>query len=82
VDQALAEAREALSSEDAERLRRAQEGLTRASQTLAAAVQRQGGEASGPSAAPPGDAAREGTPREGEIVDAEFEDIDDERKAS
>jgi molecular chaperone DnaK len=82
VDQALAEAREALSSEDAERLRRAQEGLTRASQTLAAATQRQGGEASGPSGAPPGGAAREGTPREGEIVDAEFEDIDDERKAS
>jgi molecular chaperone DnaK len=82
VDQALAEAREALSSEDAERLRRAQEGLTRASQTLAAAAQRQGGEASGPSAAPPGGAAREGMPREGEIVDAEFEDIDDERKAS
>ncbi|HEX5814413.1 MAG TPA: molecular chaperone DnaK [Methylomirabilota bacterium] len=82
VDQALAEARDALSSEDAERLRRAQEGLTRASQTLAAATQRQGGEASGPSGAPPGGPAREGTPHEGEIVDAEFEDIDDERKAS
>jgi molecular chaperone DnaK len=80
VEQALNEAREALKADDPARLRRAQEGLTRASLALAGAMPRQGaGGAAGAadSSAAPGEHA----PREGEIVDAEFEDID-ERKAS
>ncbi len=40
VEQALSEAREALKAEDAERIRSAQDALTRASQTLAAAMSR------------------------------------------
>ena len=74
VEQALTEARDALASEDVERIRRAQDALTRASQTLAQAMQRQAptGAGGGPQA---------GGPREGEVVDAEFEDTD-ERKAS
>ena len=78
VDAALGEAREALKYDDAERIRRAQEGLTRASQTVAAAMQRPGGSGAAPGAS---GAPSQGSPKEGEIVDAEFEDIDD-RKAS
>jgi len=74
VEQALTEARDALASEDVERIRRAQDALTRASQTLAQAMQRQA-----PTGA--GGAPQAGRPPAGEVVDAEFEDTD-ERKAS
>jgi molecular chaperone DnaK len=75
VEQALGEAREALKSDDTERMRRAQDSLTRASRTLTEAVYRQ--TASGAGA---GGQARGGA-NEGEVVDAEFHDAD-ERKAS
>jgi molecular chaperone DnaK len=76
VEQALNDAREALKGDDVERIRRAQESLTRASQTLADAMGRApagGGTdgAAGPSSGGAGD---------GDVVDAEFEDTD--RKAS
>src|SRR5207253_1856242 len=51
VDEALAEAREALKSEDVERMKRAQEKLTRASHKLAEIMYR---EAQGPTQQPPG----------------------------
>jgi molecular chaperone DnaK len=75
VEQALNDARESLKTEDTERMRRAQEGLLRVSQTLAEATQRQ--------APPPGQAGpqSQGAPSEGDVVDAEFQDVD-ERKAS
>jgi molecular chaperone DnaK len=71
VEQALTEAREALKSDDVERIRRAEAGLTRVSRTLAEAMQRDRGRP----AATPG-----GGPREGEVVDAEFEDADDGKR--
>jgi molecular chaperone DnaK len=73
VERALEEAREALKAEDIERVRRAQDALTRAAQTVAQAASR--------GARRPGATAggRSG-PQEGEVVDAEFEDTD-ERKA-
>ena len=52
VEQALGEAREALKGDDIERIRRAQEGLTRASQTLAEAMYRQSRAAPAARAAP------------------------------
>jgi molecular chaperone DnaK len=76
VEQALSEARDALKTDDTEQMRRAQEGLIRASQTLAQAAQRQ------PAGAPSGGGPRQPNgPVEGEVVDAEFTDAD-ERKAS
>jgi len=80
VEQALNDARDALKSENADRMRRAQENLTRVSQTMAEAMQRQtaGGGAAG---AGPSGRSSAGAPPEGDVVDAEFEDVDD-RKAS
>jgi molecular chaperone DnaK len=80
VEQTLAEAREALRADDNDRIRRAHEGLTRAVQVLAQAMSREpraGG--GGPTA---GGQAPGGAPSEGEVVDAEFEDTDERRKAS
>src|SRR5262249_18618527 len=78
VEVALNEARDALKAENVERIRRAQETLTRATQMLAEAAHRQatsgpGGAGSDPRTPPPG-------PQGGDVVDAEFEDTDD-RKA-
>ena len=75
VDQALAEAREAVKGDDMERIRRAHESLTSASRTLADAMYREsrGGPTNGPqsSGAPPaGD----------DVVDAEFKNIDDQKR--
>jgi molecular chaperone DnaK len=73
VEQALEEAREALKGDDIERVRRAQNALTRAAQTLAQAASRGAGR---PGASSGGRAA----PADGDVVDAEVEDTD-ERKA-
>jgi molecular chaperone DnaK len=70
VEQALGEAREALKAEDMERMRRAQEGLTRASQALAEAMYRES-KGGGPQAP--------GGPKDGDVVDAEFKDVDDRK---
>jgi molecular chaperone DnaK len=79
VEDALAEAREALKGEDLDRMKRAQESLQKASHKLAeimyreAQAQAQGGtdgaQAKGPA----------GGPKEGEVVDAEFEDLGDKK---
>ncbi|MGH7313812.1 MAG: Hsp70 family protein, partial [Candidatus Rokuibacteriota bacterium] len=76
VEAALNEAREALQGNDRERIRRAQENLTRASsQSLAEAMYRDA--KSGPGAGPSPPGQQQGD----EVVDAEFRDVDD-RKAS
>jgi molecular chaperone DnaK len=76
VDEALAEAREALKGEDLDRMKRAQEGLTQASHKLAEIMYReaQAGQQGGtkPDTAP-------GGPKDGEVVDAEFEDLGDKK---
>ena len=73
IEQALSEAREALKGEDIERIRRAQDSLTRASQKLAEAMYREAQRRQG------GQGGRRQTagPKEGDVVDAEFEDADD-----
>jgi molecular chaperone DnaK len=83
VEDALAEAREALKGEDLERMKRAQDTLTRASHKLAEAMYREaqakdqpGGAAGGPGAP---DGRAPGGPKEGEVVDAEFEDLGDKK---
>jgi molecular chaperone DnaK len=69
-EQALADAKDALKSDDMDRIRRAHENLTRLANTLNETVTRavQGGGRPGPQSA--------GTPPEGDVVDAEFEDAD------
>jgi molecular chaperone DnaK len=76
VEQALTEAREALRGEDVDRIRRAPDALTRASQTLAEAMRRQPTTADASGGRPTG--ARGGD----DVVDAEFEDTNEQRKAS
>ena len=78
VEDALAEAREALKGEDVERMKRAQESLTRASHKLAEIMYREaqaqpGGAGAASEQGPAG-------PKEGEVVDADFEDLGDKKK--
>jgi molecular chaperone DnaK len=81
IDDALAEAREALKGEDVERITRAQETLTRASHKLAEIMYREA-QAKGPQAAgaPGGDERSASGPKEGEVVDADFEDLGEKKK--
>jgi molecular chaperone DnaK len=81
VEEALGEAREALKSDDIERMKRAQETLTKASHKLAEIMYREaqskaGGadtnRAGGPTSGATG-------PKEGEVVDAEFEDLGEKK---
>ena len=81
VEDALNETRESLKGDDIERMKRAQEGLTRASHKLAEIMYReaqakgQPGGTGGPTAGgTPGGGAKEG-----EVVDAEFEDLGDKK---
>jgi molecular chaperone DnaK len=74
IDEALAEAREALKGEDVERMQRAQETLTRAAHKLTEIMHQ--------SQAQPGAPAGEGRPsgpKEGDVVDAEFEDLGEKK---
>ena len=79
IDEALTEAREALKGEDLDRMKRAQENLTRASHKLAEIMYREAQTQGQPGA--PGTPS-EGTtgPKEGEVVDADFEDLGDKKK--
>jgi molecular chaperone DnaK len=75
IEVALNDAREAVKSDDIDRMRRAQEALTRAAQSLTEAASRGG-------RAETGEAGRRpGAPQGDEVIDAEFRDADD-RKAS
>ena len=78
VDEALAEAKEALKGDDVNRITQAQEKLTRASHKLAEvmyASPQAGGAAPGGA---PGTSGPAG-PKEGEVVDAEFEDLGEKK---
>jgi len=77
IEQALTAARDALAGEDTDRIRRAQEELTRVGQTLASAAQRPGPGGAGGS----GGATTPDGPGKEDVVDAEFTDVD-QRKAS
>jgi molecular chaperone DnaK len=77
IEAAIKEVRDALPSDDVERIRRASDALTKASHKMAEVLYRDAqakppGEASAPDGAGPGGKTRTA---EGEVVDAEFEDL-------
>jgi molecular chaperone DnaK len=78
IDDALAEAREALKGEDVERMKRAQEALTRAAHKLAEVMYQSQAQPGAPTGGPTGDGRAAG-PKEGEVVDAEFEDLGEKK---
>jgi molecular chaperone DnaK len=79
VEDALAEAREALKGEDVERMKRAQETLTRASHKLAEIMYREA-QTQGQPGQPAGDSgATRGGAKDGDVVDAEFEDLGEKK---
>jgi molecular chaperone DnaK len=77
IEDALAEAKEALKSEDMDKIRRAMDTLTKASHRLAEVMYRQAKEKQAPGAPSDGGEpqAKPGGAPEGEVVDAEFEDL-------
>ena len=78
IDDALGEAREALKGEDVERMKRAQDTLTRAAHKLAEVMYQAQAQPGAPDGGPTGDARTSG-PKEGEVVDAEFQDLGDRK---
>ena len=84
VEDALNETREALKSDDLERVKSAQQKLTQASHKLAEIMYREA-QAAGAAGAPgadqrqPGTGGGAGAPKEGEVVDAEFEDLGEKK---
>jgi molecular chaperone DnaK len=83
IEDALAEAREALKSEDLDRMKRAQETLTKASHKLGEVMYREAQAGAQPGAGasgrPDGASGQPGGPKEGEVVDAEFEDLGEKK---
>jgi molecular chaperone DnaK len=82
IDDALAETREALKGEDVERITRAQETLTRATHKLAEVMYRdasQAGQAGTPGGGQGPATGPAAGPKEGEVVDAEFEDLGEKK---
>jgi len=85
IDDALAEAKEALKTDDLDRMKRAQDTLSKAAHKLGEVMYReaqaQGGpQPPGPGAGPQaGGAGRPSDPKEGEVVDAEFEDLGEKK---
>jgi len=81
IEDALAEAREALKGEGTERMKRAQDAVTHAAHKLAEIMYREA-QARGPetAGAPGGDGRGASGPKEGEVVDAEFEDLGQKKK--
>jgi molecular chaperone DnaK len=80
IEDALGEAKEALKTDDLERMKRAQDSLTRAAHKLAEVMyqaQAPGDQPGAAGAGRPGPSA--GGPKEGEVVDAEFEDLGDKK---
>jgi molecular chaperone DnaK len=79
IEDAVKEVKEALAGEDVDRIQRASEGLTRASHKIAEVLYREAQAKQQPDSAPgtgPGPSADGKTKTaEGEVVDAEFEDL-------
>ena len=85
IDDALAEAKEALKTDDLDRMKRAQDTLSKAAHKLGEVMYREaqtqaGQQQPGPGAGPQaGGAGRPSDPKEGEVVDAEFEDLGEKK---
>ena len=77
IEDAVAEAKEALKSEDMDKIRQAVDTLTKASHRLAEVMYRQAKEKQAPGAPSDGGEpqGKPGSAAEGEVVDAEFEDL-------
>jgi len=76
IEAALGEVREALQSDDVDRIKRAEEALQKASHKLAEVMYREAQAKSQPS----GGAAGEAGGQKGDVVDAEFEDLGEKDK--
>ena len=86
IDDALGEAKEALKTDDLDRMKRAQDTLSKAAHKLGEAMYREaqaqaGQQPPGPGAGSQagGAAGRPSGPKEGEVVDAEFEDLGEKK---
>jgi molecular chaperone DnaK len=79
LDEALGEAKESLKGEDVDRMKRAQETLTKASHKLAEIMYREA--QAQPGGAQPGAGAAQapGGPKDADVVDAEFEDLGEKK---
>jgi molecular chaperone DnaK len=78
IEAAMTEAREALKSDDLERIKRAQEDLTKASHKLAEAMYKEA--QTPPGGAQPGsDGAAGAEGPKGDVIDAEFKDLGDKK---
>ena len=78
IEAAMTEAREALKSDDLERIKRAQEELTKASHKLAEAMYREAQNPPG-GAQPGSDGAAGAEGPKGDVIDAEFKDLGDKK---
>jgi len=81
IEAALNETREALKTEDLERIKKAQEALTTVSHKLAEAMYREAQaktQSSGPESGAPGPGQKGAGPK-GDVVDAEFEDLGEKK---
>ena len=81
IEAALNETREALKTEDLDRIKKAQETLTTASHKLAEAMYREAQAKSQPTGGEGGapGAGKSGTGPKGDVVDAEFEDLGEKK---
>jgi molecular chaperone DnaK len=79
IEAALGETREALKTDDLDRIKRAQDALTAASHKLAEAMYREAQAKSQPSGGGPGPAPQPGAGGKGDVVDAEFEDLGEKK---
>jgi molecular chaperone DnaK len=81
IEKALGELKEALKGDDLERIKRGQEALMKSSHKLAEVMYREAQSKAQAGGAPPEGGAGRGTkPAEGDVVDAEFEDLGDNKK--
>jgi molecular chaperone DnaK len=78
IEDALGEAKEALKTDDLERMKRAQDALMKTAQKLGEVMYQQSQGQPGPSG-PGASAGAPGGAKEGEVVDAEFEDLGDKK---
>ncbi len=78
IEEALSEAREALKGDDINRIKRAQENLTKASHKLAEVMYREA-QAKAGATSTEGGGQQKSKPPEGDVVDAEFEDLGDKK---
>jgi molecular chaperone DnaK len=79
VEDALGEAKDALKADDLDRMKRAQDTLTKAAHKLAEVMYQSQAQGEQPGGAGAPGAGAGGGPKEGEVVDAEFEDLGDKK---